>query len=77
MGATSRRELCHGLGCLAAAGGRLLQPGDAQAGSVVPTATAALLLLYGIGQSLGPRSDRPGSAVRVIAMREKRSPAPS
>jgi len=29
----ARREvaLCHGLSCLAAAGGRLLQPGDAQA----------------------------------------------
>jgi hypothetical protein len=28
--------LCHGFSCLAAAGGRLLRPGDAQAGSVVP-----------------------------------------
>jgi hypothetical protein len=35
---------CHGFSCFAAAGGRLLRPGDAQAGSVVPAATAALLL---------------------------------
>ena len=40
-------------------------------GSVVPAATAALLLLYGFGRSLGPRSDRPGLAVRVIAIREE------
>ena len=69
------RSLSHGFSCLAAAGGRLLRPGDAQAGSVVPAATAALLLLYGIGRSLAPRSDRPGSTVRVIAMREEQWPA--
>jgi hypothetical protein len=69
------RVVRHGFSCLAAAGGRLLRPGDAQAGSVVPAATAALLLLYGIGRSLAPRSDRPGSTVRVIAMREKQWPA--
>jgi hypothetical protein len=40
-------------------------------GRVVPAATAALLLFDGIGRSLGPRSDRPGSAVRVIAMRDE------
>jgi hypothetical protein len=40
-------------------------------GSVVPAAPAALLLLYGIGRSLAPRSDRPGSTVRVIAMRDE------
>jgi hypothetical protein len=70
-----RLALCHGFSCLAAAGGRLLRPGDAQAGSVVPAATSALLLLYGIGRSFGPRSDRPGSTVRVIAMREEQWPA--
>jgi acetyl esterase/lipase len=42
---------------------------------VVPAATAALPLLYGIGRSLAPRSDRPGSTVRVIATREEQSPA--
>jgi hypothetical protein len=31
--------------------------------------------LYGVGRSLGPRSDRPGSTVRVIAMREEQWPA--
>ena len=66
---------CHGFSCLAAARGRPLRPGDALAGSVVPAATAALLLLYGIGRSLAPRSDRPGSTVRVIAMREEQWPA--
>ena len=70
----SRRCLCHGFSCLAAAGGRLLRPGDAQAGSVVPAASAALLLLYGIGRSLAPQErssglDRPGdrNARRAIA----------
>jgi len=63
--------VCHGFSCLAAAGGRLLRPGDAPVGSVVPAVTAALLLLYCIGWSLGPGSDRPGSAVRVITMREE------
>jgi hypothetical protein len=62
---------CHGFSCLAAAGERLLRPGDAQARSAVPAATAALLLLYGIGRSLAPRSDGPGSTVRVIAMGEE------
>jgi hypothetical protein len=44
-------------------------------GRSVPAATAALLPLYGIRRSLGPRSDRPGSAVRVIAIRRTQSPA--
>jgi len=39
-------------------------------GRLLPAANAALLLLYGIGRSLGPRSDRPGPAVRVIEMRK-------
>ena len=70
-----RREiaLCHGLSRLAAAGGRLLRPGDVQAGPLVPAVTAALLLLSDIGRCPRPRSDRPGLAVRVIAMRGTRS----
>jgi hypothetical protein len=51
---------CHGLSCLGAAGGRLLQPGDAQAGPLAAGEGAALLLLYGIGRSLGPRSRSSG-----------------
>jgi hypothetical protein len=44
---------CHGLSCLAAAGGRLLQSADAQA-EPRPAASAALLLLCGIGLISGP-----------------------
>jgi hypothetical protein len=44
----------HGLSGLAAAGGRLLRPAMHKPGRLVPAATAALLLLSGIGSSLGP-----------------------
>jgi hypothetical protein len=55
---SSRDSYAHGLSCLAAAGGRLLQPGDAQAG---------LLKAIGIRRAIGsPRVGRtfgPGSIV--------------
>ena len=71
---TSARSLgallvCHGLSRLAAAGGRLLQPGDAQAGPVGAGGNRRAIASLLHRPVSRPRSDRPGLAVRVIAMR--------
>jgi len=71
--AASPRCLCHGLTCLAVAGGRLLHPGDAQVEPLEAIRISALLLLHASGYP-SARIDRRGSAIRVIG-REERSPA--
>jgi hypothetical protein len=45
--------LCHGLTCLAVAGGRLLHPGDAQAKPLEAIRIRALLLLHAAGYPSG------------------------
>jgi hypothetical protein len=60
--------VCHGLTCLALAGGRLLHPDDAQAEPLEASRIRALLLLHASAYPAGP--DRPsGSSLRVIGSR--------
>jgi hypothetical protein len=48
---------CHGLSCLATAGGRLLQSGDAQAGPLKAGGIRlAIALSLRVGRPLGPGS---------------------
>ena len=71
-GPRGQLALCHGLSRLAAAGGRLVQPGDAQAEPLEAGASAALLLPHGVGRPPAG-SDRPLSADRAIGMRGRGS----
>jgi hypothetical protein len=54
--AASRRCLCHGLGCLAAAGGRLLQPGDPQTEPLEASGIRRSIAPLRAGRPLGPGS---------------------
>ena len=65
--------LCHGLSCLDAAAGRLLQPGDAQAEPLEAGGARRAVASMGHRPTTSARSDRPASTVRVIGMRGTRS----
>ena len=62
-----RLLVCHGLTCLAVAGGRLLYPGDAQVEPLEASRIRVLLLHASTYPSA--RIDRRGSAIRVIGSR--------
>ena len=64
------RALRHGLSRLAAAGGRLLQPGDAQAEPLEAGAAAALLLPHGVGRPPAG-SDRPSRPTARLECAER------
>ena len=79
---TARPELpqCHGLSCLAAAGGRLLHPGDAgaellEAGGIRrATASVRVGLPLGLGSSVGLGRPRDRFAWMGVASRQRPSP---
>ncbi len=64
---------CHGLSCLDAAGGRLLQPGDAQAEPLEAGGARRAIASMRHRPTTSARSDRPASTDRVIGMRGTRS----
>ena len=65
------RLVRHGLSCPAAAGGRLLQPDDAQAESLEAGGIRRAIASRRRRPRRPARSDRPAVAVRVIGMRGK------
>ena len=65
--------LCHGLSCLDAAGGRLVQPGDAQAEPLEAGGARRAIASMRHRPTTSARSDRPASTDRVIGMRGTRS----
>lgn len=67
----ARRVECHGLSWLDAAGGRLLQPGDAQAEPLEAGGVRRAIASMQHRPTTSARSDRPKSTDRVIGMRGK------
>ena len=65
---------CHGLSCLDAAGGRLLQPGDAEAEPLEADGARRATASMRHRPTTSARSDRLASTVRVIGLRGNHRP---